>query len=489
MGTQAERTHAGRTAAQRTGLWLGAGLFALMLWLPAPEGFALPAWRAAALASLMAVWWATEALPIPATSMLPLAAGPLLGIADVETAGHGYGSSTIFLILGGCFLALALERWNLHRRIAYVIMNRAGSSARGLVLGVMSAAAFVSMWVSNTSTTLMMLPVAASLAALVVPDHDSATAERRHFSTAVVLGVAYAATIGGLGTLIGTPTNALASAYLRQQLGLQIGFAEWLLVGMPCVLVLLPLSWWLLVRVTHRFEIPDIAAARDLLRAEHERLGPMSVPERRVAWIGLAAATAWIASPWLKALPGLGGLSDMGIAMLAALALYLVPAGGGHAGQLLAGPDFRRVPWETLFLFGGGLALAALIEGSGLSGNIGELLAYFAGWPAVALTGVVVLVIVFWTELCSNVATAATFMPVLAAMAATTGIPVLQLVVPAAIAASCGFMLPVGTAPNAIVYGSGRVALRDMMRGGLPVDILAVVVVVLVATVAVPWLE
>lgn len=484
MGTQT-----GRTAPQRMGLWVGAALFALLLWLPPPGGFTETAWHAAALAVLMAVWWATEALPIPATSMLPLAAGPLLGIADVETAGHGYGSSTIFLILGGCFLALALERWNLHRRIAYVIMNRAGSSARALVLAVMAATAFVSMWVSNTSTTLMMLPVAASLAALVVPDHEAASVDRRHFSTAVVLGVAYAATIGGLGTLIGTPTNALAAAFLQQNIGLRIGFAEWLLFGMPCVLVLLPLSWWLLVSVTHRFEIPDIGAARDLLRAEHDRLGPMSVPERRVALVGLVAAAAWVASPWLRTLPGLGGLSDMGTAMLAALALYLVPAGGGQAGQLLTGPDFRRVPWDTLFLFGGGLALAALIEGSGLSRNIGEMLAYFAGWPAVALTAVVVLVIVFWTELCSNVATAATFMPVLAAMAATTGVPVLQLVLPAAIAASCGFMLPVGTAPNAIVYGSGRVGLRDMMRAGLLVDILAVVVVVLVATVAVPWLE
>ncbi len=474
--------------AQRAGLWIGASVFALLLWLPAPEGFELPAWRAAALAALMAIWWATEALPIPATSMLPLAAGPLLGIADAETAGHAYGSSTIFLILGGCFLALALERWNLHRRIAYGIMNRAGSSARGLVLAVMTATAFVSMWVSNTSTTLMMLPVAASIAAMVVPDHDRAPVDRRGFSTAIVLGVAYAATIGGLGTLIGTPTNALAAAFLWQSLGIRIGFAEWLMFGMPCVLLLLPLAWWVLVRITHRFEIPDIATARNLLRAEHASLGRWSAPEKRVALIGVAAAVAWIASPWLRALPGLAGLSDMGIAMLAALALYLTPAGVGHAGQLLTGPDFRRVPWDTLFLFGGGLALAALIDASGLSRNIGELLAHFAGWPAIVLTAFVVLTIVFWTELCSNVATAATFMPVLAAMAATTGIPVLQLVMPAAIAASCGFMLPVGTAANAIVYGSGRMELRDMMRAGLLVDILAVGVVVLVATLAVPWL-
>ena len=476
-----------RTPTQRTGLWLGLGLFALMLLLPEPSGFATPAWRTAALAVVMAAWWATEALPIAATAMLPLAAGPLLGIVTVEKAGHGYGSSTIFLILGGCLLALALERWHLHRRIAYTIVTLAGSSARGLVFGVMAATAFVSMWVSNTSTTLMMLPVAVSIAALVAPDHEQADVERQHFSTAIVLGVAYAATIGGLGTLIGTPTNALAVAFLQQTYGVTVSFADWMVFGLPCVLLLLPVTWWVLVRVTHPFDLPDVAQARLVVRAELRALGAMSTPERRVAWIGVLAAVAWIVSPWLRTLPGLGGLSDMGIAMLAGLALFLTPAGSTTPSALLDGGDFRRLPWDTLFLFGGGLALAALIQDSGLSGNIGEALGGLAGWPPVALMVVVVLIIVFWTELSSNVATAATFMPVLAALAAATGQPVIELVAPAAIAASCGFMLPVGTAPNAIVYGSGRVRMREMMRAGLLVDMLAVVIVVAVAAGTLRW--
>ena len=206
-----------------------------------------------------------------------------------------------------------------------------------------------------------------------------------------------------------------------------------------------------------------------------------------MAWIGVLAAVAWIVSPWLRTLPGLGGLSDMGIAMLAGLALFLTPAGSTTPSALLDGGDFRRLPWDTLFLFGGGLALAALIQDSGLSGNIGEALGGLAGWPPVALMVVVVLIIVFWTELSSNVATAATFMPVLAALAAATGQPVIELVAPAAIAASCGFMLPVGTAPNAIVYGSGRVRMREMMRAGLLVDMLAVVIVVAVAAGTLRW--
>ena len=479
--------HSPRTPAQRTGLWLGLGFFALMFLVPEPSGFAAPAWRTAALAVLMAVWWATESLPISATAMLPLAAGPLLGIVTVEKAGHGYGSSTIFLILGGCLLALALERWHLHRRIAYTIVTLAGSSARGLVFGVMAATAFVSMWVSNTSTTLMMLPVALSIAALVAPDHEQADVERQHFSTAIVLGVAYAATIGGLGTLIGTPTNALAVAFMEQTYGVTLSFADWLVFGLPCVFLLLPVAWWVLVRVTHPFHLPDVAQARLVVRAELRALGPMSTPERRVAWIGVMAAGAWIVSPWLRTLPGLGGLSDMGIAMLAGLALFLTPAGSATPGALLDGADFRRLPWDTLFLFGGGLALAALIQDSGLSGNIGEALGSLAGWPPLALMAVVVLIIVFWTELSSNVATAATFMPVLAALAAATGQPVLELVAPAAVAASCGFMLPVGTAPNAIVYGSGRVRMREMMRAGLLVDMLAVVIVVAVAAGTLRW--
>jgi len=477
-----------RTTAQRVGLWLGLGLFLAMLWLPVPAGFGVPAWRTAALAALMAVWWATEALPIPATAMLPLAAGPLLGIVPVEQAGSGYGSSTIFLILGGCLLALALERWQLHRRIAYLIVTRAGTSARGLVLGVMAATAFVSMWVSNTSTTLMMLPVAVSIAAIVAPEQGHATAERRNFSVVIVLAVAYAATIGGLATLIGTPTNALAVAFLEQTYGVRPTFAEWLIFGLPCSIVMLVGAWWVLVAITHPFRLPDIAQARELLQSELRSLGRLSAPERRVAAIGVAAAVAWVTSPWLKALPGLGALSDMGIAMLAGLALFLVPSGVPRGGTLLEAGDFRRLPWDTLFLFGGGLALASLIQDSGLSVHIGELLGGVAGWPPLAVTAVVVLVVILWTELTSNVATAATFMPILAALATTTGQPVVELVVPAAVAASCAFMLPVGTAPNAIVFGSGRVQGRDMLRAGIWVNILGWGVIIAVSAATLRWL-
>lgn len=478
-----------RTPAQRAGLWLGVVLCGAMLLIPAPEGYAPGAWRTAALAVLMAVWWATEALPIPATAMLPLAAGPLLGVVPVQEAGHAYGSPTIFLILGGCLLALALERWSLHRRIAFLIVARAGADARRLVLGIMAATAFVSMWVSNTSTTLMMLPVAASIAALVAPDADSAGAEQRNFSTAIVLSVAYAATIGGLATLIGTPTNALAAGFLEQTYGDRPSFAEWLVFGLPCSLLLLGAAWWVLVRISHPFHLPDIASARDVVREQLEAMGPLTVPERRVTTIVVAAAVAWVASPWLETLPGLGALSDMGIALAAGLALFLVPSGLPGGGMLLHADDFRRVPWDTLFLFGGGLALAALIQGSGLSHAIGGELQALSGWHPLAVTGVVVLLVILWTEFTSNVATAATFMPILAALAEATGQPPVTLIIPAAVAASSAFMLPVGTAPNAIVYGSGRVAMRDMMRAGLWVNIVGWGVIMAVSAVTLRWLD
>jgi sodium-dependent dicarboxylate transporter 2/3/5 len=407
----------------------------------------------------------------------------------VQEAGHAYGSPTIFLIFGGCLLALALERWSLHRRIAFHIVARAGVDARRLVLGIMAATAFVSMWVSNTSTTLMMLPVAASIAALVAPDPAGAGAEERNFSTAIVLSVAYAATIGGLATLIGTPTNALAAGFLEQTYGDRPTFAEWLVFGLPCSLLMLGAAWWVLVRISHPFHLPDIAKARDVVRGQLEAMGPLAIPERRVTAIVVAAAVAWVASPWLETLPGLGALSDMGIALLAGLALFVVPSGVPGGGTLLHAADFRRVPWDTLFLFGGGLALAALIQGSGLSEAIGTELQGLAGWHPLAVTAVVVLLVIAWTEFTSNVATAATFMPILAALAEATGQPPIALIVPAAVAASCGFMLPVGTAPNAIVYGSGRVAMRDMMRAGLWVNIVGWGVIMIVSAVTLRWMD
>lgn len=429
----------------------------------------------------MAIWWATEAVPLAVTALLPLLVVPLIGIAEPTRILTEYANSTIFLILGGFLIGLAMERWQLHKRIAYSIIAAVGSHPRRLVLGVMIATAFVSMWVSNTSTTLMMLPVASSIAALVAASgREKATA---NFVTATLLGVAYAATIGGLGTLIGSPTNALVQGFMAKNFGYDLSFATWLSFGIPTVLVLLPLTWLILTRFALPFDLPADALPRDAMRKALHALGPMTVAERRVAAVALATAILWIARPWLGQLPGLSGLTDTVISIGAGLALYLIPAGAGRGAALLDADALRRVPWDVLILFGGGLALAAAIQASDLSDSIGLVLRGIAHWPTLALTLAVVLLLVFWTEFNSNTATAATFLPVLAAMMSDNPDEILVLIAPAAMAASAGFMLPVGTPPNAIVFGTGRISMRQMLRTGLWVDLTAVIVITAVTGV------
>ena len=476
----------GRTIVQNTGLALGIAVFAATLLTAPPAGLSPGAWQVAGAMTLMAVWWATEALPFAATALVPLAVLPPLGAASASSLAAGYGNSTLYLILGGFLLALAMERCNLHRRIAYTIVSWAGGHPQGLVLGMMCATGFVSMWASNTSTALMMLPVAMSVAAIVSPDDAADDRDAKNFATAIVLCVAYGATIGGLGTLVGTPTNALVVGFMQQNYGETISFAQWLVFGVPTVVLLMPVAWLVLVKIAFPFRLGSQATARDRLREARAALGPMSTAERRVSLVFVLTASAWITGPLLRKLPGLAEFSDTTIALLAGLVLFVIPSGSRKGGALIEGGDLRKLPWEVLLLFGGGLALAEAIQGSGLSEFMGVALAQIGTWPLIALIAAMVTLLVIWTELNSNVATAATFMPILAAIAATSDYPVLQLVAPAAVAASCGFMLPVGTPPNAIVFGTGRLTMQDMIHAGWRVNLASIVVVTLVSTLVLP---
>jgi sodium-dependent dicarboxylate transporter 2/3/5 len=466
---------------------LGPALFAITLVAPAPAGFAPLAWPALGLAAWMACWWALEAVPLSATALLPLVVVPLLGFENSREILSEYANSSIFLILGGFLIAIAMERCNLHRRIAFNIIARVGDEPTRLVLGVMIATALLSMWVSNTSTALMMLPVATSIA-LLVTSNDAAgdAASVRNFRAVMTVCVAYAATIGGLGTLIGTPTNALVQAYAARNLGIDLGFVDWMMFGLPTVFVLLPLAWWLLVRVALPFRLDATQATRDLMQRSVRDLGAMSTAEWRVAGIAGIAATLWIARPLLNEVPGLERLNDTIIAVAAGLALFVVPAARGERTALLDASSFGRIPWDVLLLFGGGLALAAAIQESTLSDTIGASLATLGHWPLFALIALVVTILVFWTELNSNVAAAATFLPVLAALAATTDHAPLALLAPAAMAASAGFMLPVGTPANAIVFATGQITLRQMLRAGALLDVIAIVVITVVGYYTVP---
>lgn len=474
--------------APRIGLWLGLVVLALTLTLPAPEGMAPEAWRAAGVGLLMASWWMTEALPIAATSLVPLALFPLVGVAPIQDAATPYANPIIFLFLGGFLLAKGLERWALHRRIALAVIAAVGTEPRRIVLGFMLAAALLSMGISNTATAVMMLPIALSVVNLARRDDVGSEAEDHTFALVLMLGVAYACSIGGLGTLIGTPTNAFLAAFVQETYGVEVSFAGWLVLGVPLVLLGLAVVYGLLTRVIFPVRLPGVPGGQAFIQQQREALGPISGPEVRVALVFGGVSVLWMVRPLLQSV--VPGASDAGLAMFGALALFALPASSKEVpgARLLDWETARTLPWGILLLFGGGLSLAGAISSTGLATWIGEALSVFAGLPTWALVGIVVAVIVVLTELTSNTATAAAFLPVLAALAATTGLAPSLLLVPATVAASCAFMLPVATPANAIAYGSGHVTIGEMVRAGLWLNLAFAVLVTLLAVLAVPTL-
>ncbi len=464
---------------QSIGLAGGAAAFVLMLLVPAPEGLAPEAWRTAAVSVLMAVWWISEALPIAATALVPLVAFPLLGIRPIGEAAAPYANPLIFLFLGGFMIAAAMQAWDLHRRIALGIVRRVGARPSSIITGFIIASAFLSMWVSNTATALMMLPIGLSIVRLA-QERMAARGEALppSFGVVLVLSIAYACNIGGVGTLIGTPPNALLAGFMLETYGVEIGFAQWMLVGVPLVVVSLPLVYLVLVRV-FPIRLSELPGGAGLIREELKKLGAMTAAEKRVAVVFGSAAFLWVVRPLLSG--WMPGLSDAGIAMTAALALFVIPAGTGAGRFLLTWDDAEALPWGVLVLFGGGLSLAAAISETGLAAWIGEGVGAVGGWPVVLVLLAVVALIVFLTEITSNTATAAAFLPIMASVAIGIGQNPLLLVVPAALAASCAFMLPVATPPNAIVYGSGLISIPQMSRAGLWLNGLFIVLITALA--------
>ena len=486
-----QETLGGPSVRGRVGLVLGGVLFLLMLILPAPAGLGAAAWRVAAVGVLMATWWVTEAIPIPATALLPLALFPVLQVADIRDAATPFANPIIYLFLGGFLIARAMDATGLPRRIALSSIRLLGARPRSIVAGVMASCAFLSMWVSNTATALMMLPIGLSLVALM-PEGDGdenpeASAERRRFGTALMLGIAYACSIGGMGTLIGTPPNAFLAGFMLETYGVTIGFAEWMLLGVPLVLVGLPLCYLLLTRVAFPIRTRELPGGRELVEREVRALGSMSRAETRVAVLFVLTALTWMARPLLiEHVTWLWGLSDAGIAMTAALALFILPSGEPGGRRLLDWRLARDTPWGVLILFGGGLSLASAVESTGLSAWLGAGVVGLSGWPLPLLVLAVVTAVILLTELTSNTATAATFLPVLGGVALGLGRDPLLLAVPAALAASGAFMLPVATPPNAIVYGSGAVRIEDMVRAGIWLNVLFVLLITAAAYVLLP---
>lgn len=475
--------NASPSRAARIGLWLGPAWVILALILPAPAGMSDPAWACIGMALLMATWWATEAIPIPATSLLPLVLVPALGIGELTPTASSYANPIIFLFLGGFLLGISMQRWDLHRRIALKVLQVVGYQPRRQIAGFMVATGFLSMWVSNTATSIMMLPIGMSVISLL---EGSDPKELNRYATALLLAIAYSASIGGIATLIGTPPNALLAGYLATDQGIDIGFAQWMVVGVPVSLAMMAVAWWWLTR--GGFALGSNAASATLVEDELAKLGPMTAAERRVGIVFLLAALAWVFRPLLNDM-GIGWLSDTAIAISAGIVLFLLPSGKTPGVRLLDWDHAKELPWGVLLLFGGGLALAGSIKDSGLAGWIADQLSLFGALPLVALVGLIVLVIIFLTEVTSNTATAAAFLPLLGALALSMDVSVLLITVPAAIAASCAFMMPVATPPNAIVFATGHMKIQSMIRTGFLLNMVGTVIVTLLAylLVSVLW--
>lgn len=477
-------------------------LMALLVWvlLGAAENLGGDARAVAAIATLMAVWWMTEAVPLPATSLLPIVLLPALTATTVGEATAPYASSLVFLFAGGFLIAIAMEKWDLHRRIALLVLDRVGVSPRRIVLGMMIATGFLSMWVSNTATTLMMLPIGLSVLALVVERssgeqsgaemHENLKAGTisdvvddpnvKMFGICLVLAIAWSASMGGLGTLLGSPPNAIVAAYAADELGRPIGFLEWMLLGVPLAAIFIVIGWVLMVNVLYRFTLDSIPGGQDMIRSQIADLGPMSQAEKMVAAVFVGAAFLWIVPGLLANIPGLGFLdvlNDTAIAISAGIALFLLP-GRGRGEMVLTWDDAEKgLPWGVLLLFGGGLSLASGVASSGLDDWFGAQVTGLGSLAPILLIGSVVLIVLFLTEITSNTATAATFIPVLGGVALGIGAEPLQLLIPAAFAATCAFMLPVGTPPNAIVFGTGNVTIGQMIRGGVVLNIVGVLLI------------
>ncbi|GAB6081087.1 DASS family sodium-coupled anion symporter [Desulfuromonas carbonis] len=485
-GVQEEEPRA-YTGRQKIGLWLGPLLFLAMLLLPTPAGMTVEGQRMAAVALLMATWWMCESMPIPATSLLPIALFQLLGITSTQQATAPYANHLIFLFMGGFIIALAMQRWELHRRIAMNIVKVVGFSPGRLIFGFMAATAVLSAFVSNTATAVMMMPIGLAIINHVIEEGKKEGLDREidfspekfAFGLNLMLGIAYAASIGGVATLIGTPPNTVLAGYLQKTYGYEITFARWLLVGVPLVLILLPLCWLWLTRVANPMKLKKVPGGRELIAAELKAMGRMGPGERWTALIFGLTALAWIFRGQLSFLfPNPKLVTDAAIGMTGALLLFLIPVNLKKNQFVMDWHWAAKMPWGVLILFGGGLALAGGFKETRLAEWIGGQVSLLEHAPVLVLVIAVTTLIIFLTELTSNTATAAMVMPILSAVAIGLGQNPLLLVVPAAIAASCAFMLPVATPPNAIVFGSGYVTIPQMVKSGFGLNIIGVILTV-----------
>lgn len=471
---------------RKIGLFAGPIVFLILSNLPfemlSPKGDAV-----IAVTAWILIWWILEAVSISVTSLLPLVLFPLMDILPMDEVGANYASPVVFLFFGGFIMALALEKVNLHRRIALNIIKVTGTTPNQVVLGFMVATAVLSMWISNTATAVVMLPIALSVINLLVEDHDGFTKDDRNFALSVMLGIAFGANAGGMATIIGSPPNSIMVGFLENEYQIEVSFLQWMSIGVPFSFLMLGICYWVLVKWLYPNHNIKFTASKDLIQGELEKLGPISGKERMVMVLFGITIFLWVFRTLINALvPGLG-LNDSIIAIFAAIALFSLPYNLRKGEFILHWKDTSKLAWGILILFGGGLAIAQGMSSTGIV----DLVALAIGESQISvflMAGLLIFLVLFMTELMSNTALVALLAPMLAGIAMGLGLPMTHLLIPVTLASSCAFMLPMATPPNAIVFASGYVTIPQMARAGILLNLLAVVLLTLVFQYAMPLL-
>ncbi|MEZ4884460.1 MAG: DASS family sodium-coupled anion symporter [Chitinophagales bacterium] len=489
--------------SKKIGLLLGPTLFLLTLQFFHPEGMSKEANAILASTLWIAVWWITEAIPIAVTSLLPIILFPLTGGLSLSDTTASFGHKYVFLYIGGFILAIAIERWNLHKRIALNIINFIGTNIKSIILGFMVATAFLSMWISNTATSVMMLPIGMAIVAQLRDNPNTNENENLIFGKALMLGIAYSASIGGMATLIGTPPNLVLAGIVQEMYGIEITFSKWIVFGLPISISLLFLCWKYLTTFAFKFTQTSFPGGKAEIKRQLQKLGRISYEEKTVLVVFVATAIAWIGRSPLQNFiqstysdadielyqnTALAQIDDTIIAIIAGIVLFLLPASKDKKRTILTWEEAVKLPWGILLLFGGGLALAEGFKSSGLALWIGNQMTLLEHVPLFLLLLVLVAAVNFLTEITSNLATTAMILPVLASMAVIIGVHPYILMVGATVAASCAFMLPVATPPNAVVFGSGYLTIPDMVRAGIWMNVLSIILLTIITYFILPYL-
>ncbi|MFP4094407.1 MAG: SLC13 family permease [Cyclobacteriaceae bacterium] len=485
----AENNQASFNPAKAAALAAGPLMFFIVLNTVSIEGLSPESTQVMAVAAWMIIWWMTEAVPLPVTALLPLVLFPVLEVFSMGEAASPYASPIVFLFMGGFLIALAMEKRNLHKRIALNIIRITGTHANGIILGFMIATAFLSMWISNTATAVMMLPIALSVIDLLQEARKPGASEKGYhrFSLALMLGIAYAANIGGTTTIIGTPPNVVFVGYMQEFYDREIEFGRWLLIGVPVCFTLLSITFLLMTKVLFPHKLGKLAGSEVVIKEKLKQLGRMSLAEKLVATIFILTAACWIFQAWINGLLGADYLNNTVVAMGGGILMFITPVSLKRNEFVVDWQSTERLPWGILLLFGGGLCLAQGMESTGIVQLVGDKIAGQGNLSLWILLLLLTTVMLFMTEVMSNVALTVIFIPVVLSIANSLGVNPLYLAVPVTLAASCAFMMPISTPPNAVVYSSGYIRMYDMLKAGLLLNLISVVVLVLVGLSLVRW--